>query len=342
MYKIIAAHPGPNFSVHDVHVGWVEALRQLGHKVAEFDLASRLTFYDAAMIEKEDHGWRKALNSTQAYELAADGLNSALYRLKPDILFVTSAFFYPPEMFDLVRSYGTQIVLLHTESPYEDNRQLPLAEHVDINLINDPSTLDKFRERNTRSYYASHSYRPGFHAPGPKLDSVAADFAMVGTGYPSRVDFLEAMGLDGLDVLLAGNWQLVKKDSHLMKYLAHDVDECIDNEQSVEIYRSSKIGLNLYRKEANADSTSDGWSCGPREIEMAACGMFYLREPRGEGDELFPMLPTVRTPNEATDELLYWLDHQDLRDEAALKARIAIEDRTFINRAKELMRLLDN
>jgi spore maturation protein CgeB len=339
--KIVAAHPGPNFSVHDVHVGWMEAFKQLGHQVAEYNLNERLRFYDAAMIELPDSKWRKALMPEQAYELATNGLYSTLYRLRPDILFVTSAFFYPVEMFDIARSYGTRVVVLHTESPYEDERQLNVAAHTTINLLNDSVHLEQFKRQNSRSFYMPHSYRPALHRPGPVKKDVAADFAFVGTAYPSRIDFLEAVDYGDADVLLAGNWQWLHTESHLFKYVAHARDECLDNEQAVDIYRSAKIGLNLYRKEADSADNVNGLACGPREVEMAACGMFFLRESRWESDNLFPMLPTVETPQDLTDKLRWWLAHEDLRNETALKARNASQDRTFLNRATELMELLE-
>lgn len=339
--KIVAAHPGPAFSVHDVHVGWCEALRKLGHQVAEYNLSERLTFYDAAMIELPNKEMRKALNHDQAYELAVNGLYATLYKLQPDMLLVTSSFFYYAGMLEEIRSRGIKVVLIHTESPYEDDRQVKLSGHVDVNIVNDPTNLDRFRQENPKSYYMPHSYRPGFHEPGPSNAHTAADFVFVGTGYRSRIDFLERMDFGDLDVLLAGNWQLLKDESPLRKYVAHDINECIDNEQTVDVYRGSKIGLNLYRKEGETAESISGWSCGPREIEMAACGMFYMRESRGESDELFPMLPTVSSPDEATLTLNYYINRQDLRDDATLEARIAIQDRTFVNRAKELMRLMN-
>lgn len=338
--KIVAAHPGPAFSVHDVHVGWVEALRAQGHKVAEYNLSERLTFYDAALFETPDQKVRKALTRDQAYELAANGLYAALFKLKPDVLFVTSAFFYPAEMFSIARSYGIRVVLVHTESPYEDNRQIQLAGLVDINLVNDAISVDKFREINAHSYYLPHSYRPSLHTPGEVDPILASDLAFVGTGYKSRVEFLEAMDLSGLDVFLAGNWKLAEESS-IFQYLAHEPEECLDNEQTVAVYRSARVGLNLYRREAEAAHLAAGWACGPREIEMAACGLFFLRDARKESDALFPMLPTVDGPADATEKLRWWLVHDSARQDAALKAREAIADRTFDNRAAELMRLLE-
>lgn len=333
--KILAAHPGPSFSVHDVYAGWVEAFRDLGQQVAEYNLSDRLTFYDSALLEVGPHQVRKALSKEQATQLAIHGLYGMLYKSRPDVLFVVSAFFYPPELLDLARSYGTKVVLLHTESPYEDGRQTAIAEHADVNLVNDPTNLDRF-PKGTR--YVPHAYRPKLHYPGAATPEMVCDLAFVGTGYPSRVDFLERMDLTGLDVALAGNWQSVRKDSPLQAHIAHAADECLDNAQAVEVYRSARVGLNLYRREAEAEHLAVGWSMGPREVEMAACGLFFLRDPRPEGDEVLHMLPTVSGPEDASEQLRYWLK----RDRAAVaaQARDAIADRTFTNHAADLLRQL--
>jgi len=336
--KILAAHPGPSFSVHDVYIGWVDALRQLGHPVAEFNLSSRLTFYDAALLEAGGQ-MHKALTAEQAQELAVNGLYAALYRTRPEVLLLVSAFFYPAELLDLARSYGTKVVVLHTESPYEDGRQLKIARHADLNLINDPTNLAQF-EALAPSVYVPHSYRPAVHRPGPADEKLAADLAFVGTGYASRIAFFEAMDLTGLDVLLAGNWQQLDEDSPLRAAVAHEPDECLDNEQAAQIYRSAAVGLNLYRREAETAELSDGWAMGPREVEMAACGMFFLRDSRPESDELLPMLPTFAGPQDASEQLRYWLARPGERRDRAAAARAAVADRTFTNRAAEMVRLL--
>jgi hypothetical protein len=74
---------------------------------------------------------------------------------------------------------------------------------------------------------------------------------------------------------------------------------------------------------------------------MAAVGAFFLRDPRPEGDALFPMLPTFTTPGEAADQLRWYLAHPDARETAAAKAREAVADRTFDSNAARLLRLLD-
>ncbi|HEX6970009.1 MAG TPA: glycosyltransferase [Micromonosporaceae bacterium] len=337
--RFLVAQPGPAFSVQDVYVGWVEALKDLGHTAVEFNLDRRLAFYSSAEFEYE--GERRHLSDDQVTEMAINGLCASLYKVRPDVLLVVSGFFVPLALMDLARkAYGTRVVVLHTESPYEDDRQLQVAEHADLNLLNDPTNIDQFKQVS-RAVYMPHAYRPTLHCPGPAKPELVCDLGFVGTGYQSRVDFFESMDLDGLDVLLGGNWQLLAEDSPLRKYLGHDIDKCLDNEETVDLYRSARVGINLYRRESRKPELSQGWAMGPREVEMAACGAFFLRDSRPEGDELLPMLPRFSSPAEASELLRWWLAHDRLRRDAAEAARVAVQNRTFTNHAKQLLRLLE-
>jgi hypothetical protein len=170
---------------------------------------------------------------------------------------------------------------------------------------------------------------------------LACDLGFVGTGYPSRVMFFEAMDLTGIDVCLAGNWGGLDECSPLRPFLAHDEEECLDNAQTADLYRSATVGMNLYRRESERPELSQGWAMGPREVEMAACGLPFVRDPRGEGDEVFPMLPTFTCPQEASELVRWWLAHPDARSDAAFKAREAIADRTFVNNAAGVLRMLE-
>lgn len=334
----LVAHPGPGFSVHDVYVGWVEALRELGEQVFDFNLGDRLVLYDKAHLETDDGEWRKAFDGEQAVKMAMNGLAAGLFKIRPHVLLVVSGFFTDSEVLEQARRTGTRVVMLMTESPYEEDRQLKLAEHADLVLLNDPTNLSRY-EGVAPTVFAPHAYRPSVHCPGPS-DEKPSDLVFVGTGYPSRIDFFDRLDLTGLDVALAGNWMRLDATSPLRAHVVHDIDECFDNADAVPLYRASKAGLNLYRREADSDEYLTGWAMGPREVEMAACGLFYLRDPRAEGDELLPMLPTFTCAEDASEQLRWWLDHPGMRQTAAEQAREAVKDRTFLNHAARLLRLL--
>lgn len=339
----LAVAPGPAFSVWDCYVGWTEALRELGEQVLDFPLGDVLTFYTSAHIDRDDGaGFQRALTDPQVTQFATDRLAAALFKIRPQVLFVVSGFWADVDVFAQARRAGTRVVLLHTESPYEDDRQLRLAPYVDLNLVNDPVSLDRFSAVGP-SVYAPHSYRPALHHPGPARAELAADLTFVGTGYPSRVRWLEdalAAGLDEVTIRLAGNWMRLPPGHLLRALVGHPIEECLDNADAPDLYRSAKVGLNLYRQEASYEDCPEGVAIGPREVEMAACGMFFVRDPRQEGDDVWPMLPTFESPAEAADLIRWFARHDVQRQVLADQAREAIADRTFTHRARQLLKLL--
>lgn len=337
--RILAVAPGPDFSVADVHNGWVEALRELGCHVVSFDLGERLTFYARTRLETAPGQYSAGLDPNEVIQLALSGLYSTLYLVQPDVMLVTSGFYSNAGLLDRVRYNGTRVVLLHTESPYEDDRQIRRAEFADINLINDPTNIDRFRAV-APTWYVPHAYRPSVHRPRPPKPECASDFAFVGTGYPSRVDFFETVDWTGIDVTLAGNWQQLRDDSPLQKYLAHDVELCVDNSDAVDLYASTRMSANLYRRESERPELSAGWSMSPREVELAAVGTFYLRDARGESDEVLGMLPSFSGPEDFGEQVRWWLAHDDERDTLAAQAQRAVAGRTFASHARMLLRLL--
>lgn len=335
--------PGPGFSVYDVHVGWMEGLRALGEQVIEFPLGDVMTWHAAVHLDREDgQGLRPALTPDEVSQFSTDRVAAALFKVRPHVLLIVSGFFTDPQVLAAARHYGTKVVLIHTESPYEDERQLRIAPLADLNLINDPVQLARF-EAVAPTVYAPHAYRTSIHRPGPAVPDLVCDLGFVGTGYPSRVAFFEETGLLAgapVDVKLGGNWMRLPEHHPLRDRVVHPIDECMDNEDAVPLYRSARVGLNLYRREAETEDCPNGVAIGPREVEMAACGMFFVRDPRPEGDEVFHMLPAFDSPAEAGELVRWWARHDEPRQKLAQLAREAIAERTFTQHARQLLRLL--
>jgi hypothetical protein len=339
--KILVVHPGVDFSVADVHRGLLKGLRTTGHEVAEFNLSDRLEFYSRAHVEQDDGSFRRHFSDEAAAEMAARGMEVVLYEYWPDVVIIVSGFFMPPALWGVLARRPHHVVYFCTESPYEDDRQGRPARYADTVVLNDPTNLDAFRSNiNERTFYLPHSYDPDIHHPGVSM-TAPCDFSFVGTGFPSRIDWLEQVDWTGIDAQLAGNWTAVEDDSPLIPLLTHDRGICIDNVYTADLYRASKVSLNLYRKEHSDGAHAEGWAMGPREVELAACETFFFRERRAEGDALFPMLPIVADPYTFGTQLRWWLTHDDERRTAAQAARLAVADRTFTNTALRLLDLVE-
>ncbi len=301
-------------------------------------------------FDETGHPIGRALVPDQITTLAMQGLTDVLYKVWPDVVIFVSAFFTTAGMMHLIRQRRHKIVILATESPYQDDEQLMRSEMADLILLNDPCNLERFREQGPAEYFP-HSYRPQVHYPrtGRRDMEKASDLCFVGTMFKSRREFFEALELDGIDTMLIGaDWGKLPAESHIAKYVACGVGteaDCIGNTDTAGLYRNARIGINLYRKEAeDAHKDDPAEAMGPREVEQAACGLFFLRDSRPEGDELFKgILPVFDGPGDASEKLRWWLDpkRDGLREKRTGRAREAVADRTFVNSAKRLLRILE-
>lgn len=289
---------------------------------------------------------KSAMTPQEAFGAAMQGLSHACLTMWPDVILYVSGFFLNAGLMQLMRSRNFKQVILHTESPYQDAEQILRGQLADLNLINDPTNIGRFRE-STPTEYMPHCYRPQLHHPrtGPLDENLACDLAFIGTAFKSRIEFFHEMDLAGLDVILGGNdWGGLPEDSPLAPFVGTGLGnpDCVDNDQTAELYRHAKTGLNLYRRETEEGGSWHGWAMGPREVEMAASGLWFARDPRGEGDEVLPMLPVFSTAAEASEQVRWALAHDRERQLAADKARLAVADRTFGNNARRFLQLVDD
>jgi hypothetical protein len=135
MSRILVVHPGPDFSVADVYRGWIKSMRKLGHQIMVYNTneLDRLTFYGNVVfqdkeVEPCEHGFgpvRAAMPDPEMIaQMATKGLFESCYTFWPDVIFFISAFFQTNNSLHILRKRGHKIVMLHTESPYQDDEQM--------------------------------------------------------------------------------------------------------------------------------------------------------------------------------------------------------------------------
>ena len=322
--RAIVVGPLAAYSIADVAHGWVDGLRGCGVDTAYFDLSVQLGYFRAAEVRGEK------MSPEQAKSAVTLNLLGECYALQPDVVFIVTGHDVD---WSMVAGIRCKVVLILTECPYELEGQAEAAAvmHPDLILVNDPVGAEVF-EQFAPTFYVPHAYRPNVHYSGAGVRDL--DCVFVGTGFPNRIDWLSRADWSGVDLRLAGLWT-VDDNSPLAPFVMRsDAEDCVDNTVTASLYRSSKCGFNVYRTDSYGEhSHADGWAVGPREVELAACGTWFARDPRGEGNELFPMLPTFSSPEELADQVRWALAHPVERDAAAEAARAAVADRTFVNNA---------
>ena len=328
--------PGATWATADVARGWARGLANAGVTVIPFRLDQRLAWLEQHYTAEEAVA---ADAPVVARRRAGEMLAGALYEHRPDLLLVVDGKDIPPEVWHGLRARGERVILVHTEAPYELDRICAMHWCADVHLVNDPVAVEPLRQHTPHVFYVPHAYDPTVHHPGtvdPEHEVV-----FVGSGFAGRAAFLAAVDWPRAGRLtLAGHWR--HPNAALPACLAGavaDLPEPLPNEATADLYRTSAVGLNLYRIDhLDRPDVGDGWAVGPREVEMAACGLVFARQARPEGDRLFPMLPTFSSPEELTDLLAWWLARPALRLEAAEAACAAVADRTFDRHAASLLR----
>lgn len=325
----------------------------------------RLTYYGHARMPDPGKGacdvcgqvpTHQAHDADGIMQHAVDGLYRELYLFWPDVVFFVSAFYVTAPVLQVIRTRRHKVVMLHTESPYQDEEQMTRGQFADLNLLNDPANINAWEDLDVPVAYMPHAYDPDVHYPAAERQ-YDCDFTFVGTLFKTRAEFFSRMDFTGLDVALGGaGWDLAMRDypelvtkvmdagkgRRLVDYVGHPLDYSVDNQETAAHYRTAKCGINFYRRESEDQHAGKGWAMGPREVEMAACGLFFLRDPRPESDDMFDgILPSFSSPEEASDLLRYWVKHDGFRENAARQARFAVADRTFDANAGKALALME-
>ena len=151
--RILVVHPGPNFSVQDVHDGWCEGFTELGHEVQEYNLGDRLTWAAIAHLAMDDGTYIKAFPKPEnVYSFAISGLPQAALYWWPQLIVFISGFTVDPQFLEVCRGRGIKTACVMTESPYEESRQLLIAPHFDAVALNDPTNIVQYATLTTAVY----------------------------------------------------------------------------------------------------------------------------------------------------------------------------------------------
>lgn len=374
--KILTVASPHAVATRDVYTGHLAGLKRvLGEEnVMSYDIIKRFNMFthftewmETKILKTEETG-RKLPRSFASNMLAAEPVFGAAHTFNgqlgniADVVYLISPMYFPMTVVELLRSVGIKVWAYFTECPYEDEfwsrAQAPL---MDACFVSDRQSLARFRAFNPNTHYLPHCYDPEVHHPrrfpyrlsdahalhrdnvivGAPATNDHEHIMFVGTGFPSRQQFLESVDWTDLDLRLWGNWWQVEKDSPLHPYVR---PRLVENHTTAALYRGSKIGISMHRTErfyrtGGLIDKNEAYSIGPRAYELAACGLFTVSDPRPELVDVFGegYVPTFETPEELGRLVRYYLKHDDEREAITRHNLEAVQGHTVEARARQML-----
>jgi len=344
--RVLLCEPGANTSTLDVSAGLCYGLKHHGITVVPYRLDQRIDFSRKWLHimwrqkKKDDPTLEKPKPQDVMYHAGVGAMEMAL-RHQVDVVLVVSAMLMHPDVVVMMKRAGLRVVVLFTESPYDEAQELRMAALVDGCWTNERTSVPTFAKVNPRVGYLPHAWHPERHFISARsLGEIPShDVVFVGSGFPERITWFNSIDWAGIDLGLYGTWKGLG--------LKPQVKAClrgaqVTNDMASSLYRRAKIGLNLYRTlqgyGRNAVRITHAESLSPRAYELAACGTFHLSDARAEVREVFgDLVPTFSTPNEAEALIRQWLADADGRTRVSARLPACVAESSWVQRASAVI-----
>ena len=203
------------------------------------------------------------------------------------------------------------------------------------------SELNKINAKNVLylPMAAANSFSNKIYLSQKEAEFYGSDVSFMGAGYPNRHSLLSK--LTDFDLKIWGtDWN----DNKILAPFIQKEGQRISIEETIKIYKSSKININLHSSMNYSPAIENGDFVNPRTFEILACGGFQLVDERKYLPELFEDgkdLVLFHSEEDLKQKIVYYLNHPEEREKIAKTGQSKVlENYTYINRMKTLLNLL--
>lgn len=352
--KLLVVSPGSLYSTTEVHSGLCNGFRAAGCEVIEWNTAKELAATDTwarVIYERqgkhvpkrgllpnertpEDEEFMTAVCAEAHQRIVWDAMSG-----RADAVIFISGHMVPDSvLWSLSRRHGGPVTtgLIFTESPYEDKRLRHQGALVDLCWTNDENS------QGALAGYLPMAYDPSIHTPRPRGvpdGGWAHDVVFVGVGYEERVGLLESVDWSGIDLGLYGDWHHVNIKSPLYPFVRQGI---IPNSEATDLYRRSKVGLNLYRTTTDyfnggKPAVEGAYSLNPRAYELAACRVPQVSQWRPEWPDVFGSQDWTTAKEDLGVSVRRLLDDDSLRESVADAQLACVQGHSYNDRALKVL-----
>lgn len=273
-------------------------------------------------------------------ELDAHRLIQLCKKEKPTIIFTLLGYQLPQHFLMWAKSQQINSICWLTEDPYMIDLSLQIAPYVS-GLV----TIEK----NAWSFYTKEGYRT-LHLPLGADYSIfksthdqadkKSDVCLIGYPYPERVKLISFLANElPIHITVAGNWY-----PHQLPANVKIASLWVSSEEAVQYYASTKVVLNSYRSQNQAENKNSlslpGISPNNRVFEVAGCKVCQISEAREDWHQWFNKddIPLFSTKEQALDQIEELLKNKQQRTLYATNSyNTAISSHSYTHRINELL-----
>ena len=315
------------------------ALRNMGHEVDTVDCeAFEQGFFSLKDVTRNPKN--SEILSRNFMNFMGEIAAAKAAEFKPDLVLALAQAPLTPDAIQKLRALKVPVAFWFVE----DFRTLPywkeIANSYDhIFTLQDGAFHDELRSNEVRDcYYLPQACFPDIHKPLKDTNTslYQADVSFMGAAYHNRIQsFPRLMDLDFK--IWGEGWNL---DTPLGRHVQNN-SKRVSTEETVKIYNSAKINLNLHSSSYHYGINPDGDFVNPRTFEISACRGFQLVDNRKDLARMFKVgeeIIAFDSLDQMRDQINYYLLHPEERNAIVLKSyRRVMTEHTMEHRMQELL-----
>ncbi len=331
-----------------------DALKELGHQVEIFDAPPFLEAYKTLSRLKISQARLNSLEQSFV-QLISQAIYALAESFEPDLVLAMAQ---APLNRNILRKFQqdkvkTAMWFMEDYKVFQYWQSLaPFYDYFFV--IQQEEFLTKLGEIGVKNaYYLPMAASPSFHKKvelsGEEQNYYGADLAFMGAGYPNRRIAFRSLIKYNFKIW-GSDWD---NDLLLKKYLQNS-GKRISPEESIKIYNTTKINLNLHSSLNSKELISYGDFVNPRTFELASMQAFQLLDERKLLAKHFiandlsniteqTELATFNSMESLHEGIAFYLKHPEKRAQIAENARQRVlSEHTYVHRMTTLLEQIEN
>ncbi|EFM08957.1 conserved hypothetical protein [Paenibacillus curdlanolyticus YK9] len=272
-------------------------------------------------------------------------------RLRPDVVIVLDGLEFDTEQVDEMRRLGIRTVVWFTDDPYYTDITSRLAPHYDDIFTLERTCVDYYRALGCNNvHYLPLGVDPASFRPLNPPRGMRREISFVGSAYWRRVDFFNQITgyLATKDTLISGIWwERLRDFAKLEPKIA--LGRWMDPAETAHTYNGAQIVINMHRAHDDETFNNNSANIGavspnPRTFEISACGTLQLTDIREDLPLYYTPdveIITYASPEEMVEKIDYYLNHEQERQQIALRGLYrTMRDHTYAKRLETMLSIL--